>query len=51
MCCSYQLHKLQRQRESYILEVREMEEELTTLSQRKQTLKDGAFMEMVMEHE
>lgn len=51
MCCSCQLHELQRQRESCSLEVRDMEEELATLSQRKQTLKDRAFTERVMKPE
>ncbi len=51
MCCSCQLHELQRQRESCSLEVKDTEEERATLSQRKQTLKDGAFMERVMNPE
>ncbi|XP_037634422.1 trichohyalin isoform X2 [Sebastes umbrosus] len=42
---SCQLHELRRQRESSVLEVRDMEEELSTPSHCKQTLKDGAFME------
>ncbi|XP_026178101.1 trichohyalin isoform X2 [Mastacembelus armatus] len=42
---SCQVEKLQRQRESCLLEVRTMEEELATLSQCKQTLKDGSCLE------
>lgn len=47
MCCSCQLRKLQRQRESYVHEIRDMEEELAALSQHKKTLKDGSCMERV----
>ncbi|XP_035495332.1 myosin heavy chain, skeletal muscle isoform X2 [Scophthalmus maximus] len=42
---SCQLRKLQRQRESYVHEIRDMEEELAALSQHKKTLKDGSCME------
>ncbi|XP_033946315.1 golgin subfamily A member 6-like protein 22 [Pseudochaenichthys georgianus] len=42
---SVQMHELQRQREVCVLEVRHLEEELTALSQRKQTLKEGRFTE------
>lgn len=45
MCLSYQL---QRQKESFVLEEREVEGELVTLSQSKQTLKDAAVMKRVM---
>ncbi len=45
MFSSYQL---QRQRESHAFEEKHMDEELATLSQRRQTLRDGAFMERVM---
>lgn len=41
--------QLQRQRESCLLEVRGMEEELTSLTQHRKTLKDEVCMDRVME--
>lgn len=45
---SCQLHTLKRQKESCLLEVRGIEEDLATLNQRKQTLTDGSCMIRVM---
>ncbi|XP_045890395.1 myosin-11 isoform X4 [Micropterus dolomieu] len=42
---SSQLHELQSQRDSCILELRDMEEDLAALTQYKQTLKEAAFTE------
>ncbi|XP_041855007.1 trichohyalin isoform X2 [Melanotaenia boesemani] len=41
---SCQLQKLQRQRESCLLEVRHIQEDLATLNRQKQTLKDGSLI-------
>lgn len=48
MCCSCQLEKLQRQKDSCVHEIKDMEDELATLSHCKQTLKDGFCMKRVM---
>lgn len=48
MCCSCQVPELQKQREPCILEIRDVEEDLATLSRCKQTVKDGAFTVRVM---
>lgn len=40
MCCSCHLDKLQKQRESCLHEIRNMEEELETLSQHRKSLKE-----------